>query len=381
MKILIISPVGESVHIGKIPMALAQHEQVEVTVIAPEMVRTEKAYEPTGWIRLMAQDEVDGYHLAPVSLKNPNEFDSRFEPARVKNLLRSIKPDIIQVWSGPASEVVCQTTFLKLLTTPKSKVVFYGFDNLPIALSALRRIRWKIIRTQIAGGIEADGEAVDNVRKIGFKGPLEKIFWGVLTDSFKPLDKPALKKKLGLDYELIIGYVGRLVPEKGLASLLAAIRHLPVRIHCVIIGSGPMQAELELWASLPELKGRIHFFGPMPASDIVEYMNCMDVLALPSLTTEHWKEQYGRVIGEAMACGLPVVGSDSGAIPEVIGGAGMVFREADVLDLVRALEEALFDSETRTRIIKEGLYRAQHELSIDAMAGRLLDFYSRLLEK
>jgi len=107
----------------------------------------------------------------------------------------------------------------------------------------------------------------------------------------------------------------------------------------------------------------------------------MDVLALPSLTTEHWKEQYGRVIGEAMACGLPVVGSDSGAIPEVIGGAGMVFREADVLDLVRALEEALFDSETRTRIIKEGLYRAQHELSIDAMAGRLLDFYSRLLEK
>ena len=78
------------------------------------------------------------------------------------------------------------------------------------------------------------------------------------------MDKPVLKKELTLDCEHIVGFVGRLVPEKGLTALLAAMRYLPTEVHCLIIGSGPMRAEVELWSGLPDLNGRIHIFDVMP---------------------------------------------------------------------------------------------------------------------
>src|SRR5262249_36913870 len=148
--------------------------------------------------------------------------------------------------------------------------------------------------------------------------PLERIFWGISTDTFRPLEAASLKEQLKLRGDRIVGFVGRLVPEKGLHVLLAAMKRLPSHVECLIIGDGPMRAELELWSSLPELSGRIHLIDPINPHELVNYLNCMDVLALPSLTAPHWKEQYGRIIAEAMACGVPVVGSDSGAIPEVI---------------------------------------------------------------
>jgi glycosyltransferase involved in cell wall biosynthesis len=103
------------------------------------------------------------------------------------------------------------------------------------------------------------------------------------------------------------------------------------------------------------------------------------VLTLPSLTTRHWKEQYGRVIPEAMACGVPVIGSDSGAIPEVIGAAGMVAPEGDPITLAAAIGDVLTDGTMTKRLVEEGWRRVQEEFSADAMARRLVDFYQRIV--
>jgi glycosyltransferase involved in cell wall biosynthesis len=117
----------------------------------------------------------------------------------------------------------------------------------------------------------------------------------------------------------------------------------------------------------------------MKPEALVKYMNCMDVLVIPSLTTPKWKEQYGRVIGEAMSCGVPVVGSDSGAIPEVIGPAGLIVPEGDVSKLAKALQTAIFDGEVRLGLKQQGLQRAEHELSTRAMVQQLLAFYNKIL--
>jgi glycosyltransferase involved in cell wall biosynthesis len=105
----------------------------------------------------------------------------------------------------------------------------------------------------------------------------------------------------------------------------------------------------------------------------------MDVITLPSLTTAHWKEQYGRVIAEAMACGVPVVGSDSGAIPEVIGTSGLVVPEGDPVALGDALHRLLSSAEAREGLRAEGLKRVVEELSVQAMSERLWQLYGRVL--
>ena len=140
-----------------------------------------------------------------------------------------------------------------------------------------------------------------------------------------------------------------------------------------------MRGELELWSELPSLAGRVHLLDAKPVAELPKYLNCMDVLAVPSLTTVEWKEQYGRVIAEAMACGVPVVGSDSGAIPEVVDSAGFIISEGDTSALAEALHRAIFD-EVRAHLIKQGLQRVKEELSVQAMGQRLTDFYRRVLE-
>jgi glycosyltransferase involved in cell wall biosynthesis len=101
-----------------------------------------------------------------------------------------------------------------------------------------------------------------------------------------------------------------------------------------------------------------------------EVLNEMDVLVLPSRTGQYWKEQFGRVLIEAMACGVPVIGSDSGGIPAVIGEAGLIFPEADVAGLRDALLKLRNDPLSRQRYIHKGLSRVSGEYAVPVVADR-----------
>jgi glycosyltransferase involved in cell wall biosynthesis len=381
MKILIVSPVGEDVHIRRIPAALAHHNGCEVTVAAPERVATETAYAASGWLTLDGEEKNNGIRLVPVALRDPHNGPGGFKESGLLNLMKETQPDVIQIWGGAPASSTSQVVWNKLRACPKAKVVFFGFDQLPYRFSRTTQLKWKFLWSQMAGGVEANSEGVEAVRQAGFPRPLVRIFWGISTEEFRAFSagqRSDTRKRLGFGNEKLIGYAGRFVPEKGLRELLAALRALPRAVQGVLIGAGPMQEELEREAATPELAGRLRVLSTMGAEKLAEYLNCFDALALPSLTTPHWKEQYGRVIGEAMACGVVVVGSDSGAIPEVIGEAGLVVREGDAQALERALRSAVFDEDVRARVIPAGIERAQQELSIEAMSRKLLAFYERI---
>lgn len=378
MNILLVSPVGEPVHIRKIPAALAQQADVELTVIAPVKSATETAYDASGWHELTGEEHANGFRLVPVALRNPAYSADGFEPEAIARGMKEAHPEIIQVWGGAPDRHVAQVVWWKMRLCPKARVIYYGFNNLPIRWPLRMQLKWKLLFPQMAGGIEANSEGVQVMREAGFRKPLERIFWGISTEEFHPVERTGLRERLGFGKEKLVGYVGRFVPEKGLSNLLAALRQMPTEVHGVLIGAGPMREELERQAETPELRGRVRFFPTMTSEKLAEYMNCFDALALPSLSTPQWKEQYGRVIGEAMACGVPVVGSDSGAIPEVIGEAGLVVRESDAAALAEALNRAVIDAALRTRLIAAGYKRVESELSIQAMCGKLMDFYGRL---
>jgi glycosyltransferase involved in cell wall biosynthesis len=378
MKILIVSPVGEDVHIRKIPAALRALGTAEVTVIAPEKSATETAYEASGWRTVTPGENLNGDRLVTLPLVDPKNGHAGYENAALQRVMQEAQPDVIQMWGGAPARSAEQVVWLKMRACPRAKTVFYGFDQLPYRFAHWTQLKWKFLWSRMAGGIEANSEGVAALRQAGFRKPLERIFWGVETDAYRPMDRAAMRQKLGLEHEYIAGYVGRFVPEKGLRVLLDALEQLAPSVHAVLIGSGPLRGEIEARGKSSGLAGRVHVLGTKPVAELAEYMNCFDALALPSLTAPHWKEQYGRVIGEAMACGVVVVGSDSGAIPEVIGEAGLVVREGDAAALARGLANAIFDEALRGRLIPAGKKRAEEELSIRAMSGKLMDFYARL---
>lgn len=381
MRVLIVYHAGAMENARRIYQALAQTSEVELTAIVPQKLQVERVYDSNGWLSVEREEDHDGYRLVPLPLRNPSNYGRGFEISGLHRLIKRIKPDIIHVFDEANSNYLLQVIWQGLLASPCSRVLFYGFENLPLRLG-WRSPVWKFTWGRMSGGVTASTEALENLRRSGFPQdlPLDRVFWGIPTDIFRPMDVTALKEELGFGFEHAVGFVGRFIPEKGLDVLMSAVGYLPNDLHYMIIGSGPMRADLERWSGLPGLRGRVHLRDVMPPEDLARYINCMSVLVVPSLTVPRWKEQYGRVLAEAMACGVPVVGSDSGAIPEVVGSAGFIVPEGNPAALAESVYRAIFNSEDRERLRQLGLIRADQELSVEAMAKRLIGFYGRVLE-
>jgi len=173
------------------------------------------------------------------------------------------------------------------------------------------------------------------------------------------------------DDRFTIGFAGRLVEEKGIFDLLEAARRLPGHVRLLLAGNGPLRSRLERAGSE---KVTIEIASDIKHEDMARAFGEMDVLVLPSRTTPTWVEQFGRVLVEALWCGVPVLGSSSGEIPWVIEatGGGLVFPEGDAVALAAALEELRASPEKRIRLAEAGRQSVERLFSVEA-AGRLLD--------
>lgn len=167
-----------------------------------------------------------------------------------------------------------------------------------------------------------------------------------------------------------VGFAGRLVPEKGLDTLIAAVRRLAAPVELLVVGEGPLRDTLlncDLGhATLRILRGNAH-------DEMAKAYGQMDVLVLPSRTTPTWVEQFGRVLAEALWCGTPVIGSDSGEIPWVVNitEGGLVFPEGDAEALADRLSRLRQDRELRFRLAARGRVRTAELFGVSSVATAL----------
>jgi phosphatidyl-myo-inositol dimannoside synthase len=153
--------------------------------------------------------------------------------------------------------------------------------------------------------------------------------------------------------------VGRLTEAKGLDILMQAMQQIGSSRpwNLLLLGSGEYQDKVLAWAASLGWRDRVKIKLALHA-DVPRYLGSMDLLAAPSQTRKNWKEQFGRMIVEAFACGVPVIGSDSGEIPYVIGDAGRVVGETDVAGWAQAIQQLLDDARDRDQLRERGLARA-----------------------
>jgi glycosyltransferase involved in cell wall biosynthesis len=138
-----------------------------------------------------------------------------------------------------------------------------------------------------------------------------------------------------------------------------------------------MESQLRSWAK--SFDDRVRICTDVRHGEVPQYLNAMDVLVAPSQTTPQWREQFGRMLIEAFACGVPVVGSDSGEIPHVIGEAGIVVGERDEITWGHTLRDLLNSPARRKELAERGLARAP-EYAWPAIARQYLQFFSELLD-
>jgi glycosyltransferase involved in cell wall biosynthesis len=292
--------------------------------------------------------------------------------------MQRFRPDIVHAEEEPDSLAALQIAFARRLLAPQAKLLIYTWQNID------RPKRW-YVRTVIRATLDASDcvmcanyEAADILERQGYRKPTPILpAIGVDTRTFVPGPTKAN------EHSLTIGYLGRLVPEKGVDVLIEAVRRVAHSkepapgIRLLIIGDGPHRPALEAQAA--SLGDHVQFMPPVPPSQVAQAMHRLDALILPSRTTPVWKEQFGRVLVEAMACRVPVIGSDSGAIPEVLGEAGLVFSEGDVAALADCLHRLIESPGLRRELAERGYERAMRCYTQERIAEQTVDLYRQLM--
>jgi glycosyltransferase involved in cell wall biosynthesis len=308
----------------------------------------------------------------------PAQFYLHWYPG-LKSVVKSFRPDVIDVWEEPWGLISLQAARVRDRYAPQAKLVLETEQNinkqLPLPFEWIRRKSLKSADWLVS----RNPEGVDVCRAKGYTGPATVLPNAVDAELFQPMDRSQARASLGFTGR-VLGYIGRLVPEKGLAGLIAAMEQMSEDVSLVFVGEGPMEAELRASAAALGLGDRVSFLGRKPLNELPRYMNALDALVLPSLTTPSWKEQFGRVIIEAFACGTAVVGSDSGAIPHVISDDGWVFRENDIDDMTKALSKCLAASDSDQEKKRHARRkRVLEEFTWSVVAQRYVKVYRSLL--
>jgi glycosyltransferase involved in cell wall biosynthesis len=114
-------------------------------------------------------------------------------------------------------------------------------------------------------------------------------------------------------------------------------------------------------------------------NDVPAELRQLDVLALPSHTTRGWKEQFGRVLIEAMSCGVPVIGSSSGEIPNVIGDAGLIYPEGDVQALAATIQRLAEQPTLYADLARRGRARVLERYTQAALARQYYEVYREMV--
>jgi glycosyltransferase involved in cell wall biosynthesis len=196
---------------------------------------------------------------------------------------------------------------------------------------------------------------------------------------FRKQDASGLRRKLGLEGTFVVGFVGRFSPEKGVDTLIRALALLPRDCVLVLVGHGPERSKLEALAQAHGvLETRVRWVSWVDSENIAEYMNAFDALVLPSKTRRNIKEQFGRVLVEAMSCETCVVASDAGEIPNVVGDAGLIFQEGDERELADRLRRLMDSPGLSETLRRRGRQRVVERFTYARIARDTVDFYSHI---
>lgn len=173
--------------------------------------------------------------------------------------------------------------------------------------------------------------------------------------------------------DFVVGFIGRLTRQKNVRVLLEAFSRLP-DVKGVIVGDGELRGELEDFASRQGLKN-VLFTGAINAAATL--MPMFDLLCLPSL----W-EGLGLVLLEAMLQRVPIIGSRSGAIPEVLGQGkyGLLFDPHDPESLAAAIAQARSDSPMMRQLANRAFHYADNRFSLEGMVSKTIDIYRHIEE-
>jgi glycosyltransferase involved in cell wall biosynthesis len=317
-----------------------------------------------------------GYELKTLPIWLSGNYHLHFYPSLAKEL-QAFKPDVLHIDEEPYN----LATFLALRAGKSMgcKTVVFSWQNLfrnyPPPFRWMESAVLKSCDAAIVGSVEA--QHVLKQKYTNIKTHVIPQF-GVDENVF------TTKSPRGAHSQQMftVGYAGRLVYEKGVDLILKAIAPLQ-NVKALIVGEGDQLPKLKALAKEFGLGERCEFRPNVPSTHMVSFYHVIDAFVLPSRTLPNWKEQFGRVLIEAMSCGVPVIGARSGEIPSVIGelddsAGGLLFNEDDVAGLRSAIERLVSDNALHAAFATFGRQRVLEHYTMRHISEQTVKVYCGL---
>ena len=350
---------------------------VDLTVLVPPSWRDSRG------TQVAEARYTDGYQFQIIPLRFSGNFHFHYYPTLSRELAR-LRPQILFMDEEPYN----LATWLGLRAGARVGAIgsFFTWQNLDKQYPPPFRWFEQAVYQHTPIAIAGNQAAQDVLRRKGFAGEITVIpQFGVDPLLFAPAHPGTQElsafQKPDSSALLRIGYAGGLVPEKGVDLLIRACVQLQGAWTLHLAGSGTEEQNLRQLANEVGIADRITFHPRIASTAMPNFYRNLDVLVLPSRTTPNWKEQFGRVLVEAMACAVAVVGSDSGEIPQVIGEAGLIFPEGDVAALAQTLQQLLEQPVERQRLGHAGRHRVLQHFTMQQIAAQTVQVYARLMQQ
>lgn len=345
---------------------LARLPDIELSLVVPPYWRDGRRILP------LEKAHTTGYEMHLLPMVFNGHFHLHFYRG-LGRLVREWQPHLLHIDEEPYNLATFQA--MRLADRYGAQALFFTWQNqmrrYPFPFSWFERYNLQHAGCAIAGNQEA-------ARILRVKGYTRAAYvvpqFGVDPEVYRK-DASGARR----DGAFVVGYAGRLVEEKGVQVLLRAVAGLDGDWQLRVIGDGPYRSTLALLSVELSIEPRVVFEPWVPSAEMPRRLNGLDVLVLPSLTRSNWKEQFGRVLVEAMACQVPVVGSSSGEIPNVIGEAGLVFPEGDHEALRETLSQLMGDGNLRAALGERGRARVLERYTQERVAAQTYEAYQYLL--
>ncbi len=354
-------------------MASAGGDEWQITAVAPAFFH--------GDLRPIALERNDG-ELCRVEAV-PTHFSSRVHlfvyGYRARELLR--QPwDLVHCWEEPYIAAGGQVAWWTPRATP---LVFWTAQNIskryPPPFSAIE----KYCVDRCTGWMGSGRLVIDTMLARGYgRKPHRVMPLGVDIEQFRPDDAATGAVRLRLGWSSpgppVVGYMGRFVEEKGVGLLMRVLDRVTAPWRALFVGGGVLEESLRQWAM--RYGDRVRIVKDVVHDQVPAHLNAMDLLCAPSQATPRWREQFGRMVVEAFACGIPVISSDSGELPYVVLDAGVIVGERDEDAWVSAIGELIGDPAKRSELSSMGIARAHSTYAWPVVARAHLQFFSELLD-
>jgi glycosyltransferase involved in cell wall biosynthesis len=298
--------------------------------------------------------------------------------------LDKFRPNIINIEYNPWSLQFIQLLVAKILFSPQATIVCTIKKNTHIIKSGFLGYIKSIVVKYTLGKVDhfiAVSQKVAEMLENRLNIPRHKISiayqLGVDIDLFKPKEKTVHLNPL-----LVVGYCGRLDEEKGVTDLVDAMSMLNKNAICsiqlMLMGNGAYGGFLD--EKLKEDAKKVNWLKLLPGvpnDQVVDFLNDLDVFVLPSRKLEDHEEHDAHSLMEALATGIPCMGTKSGIIPELLEGIGIIINPSDICEMSFEIRNLLRDNKLRQELSKKGREKAVDCFSLDVVAANQMNIFAR----